>query len=159
MANEGDYARANERLHQEYLPFQAGKTFTSEDVYNFFQINKYPVEQAQRLKHAFIEVLWNISQKNKEHELEQNGKYYRLVDKSLEEVKWWEGTDEIECPLRLPMGLNDFCVLDTPCLIVITSPTNQGKTAFILNLISQNIYYPSKVGSIGEEGGGEGGSD
>ncbi len=141
MAELGVYARANERIHKEYLPFQKGKTFTTEDVYNFFQLQKFSPQKASRIKHAISEVLYNLSQVNVKKELVQNGKYYRLVDETIDEVRWWESKEDIvEAPLRLPMELNDFCLLDLPCLIVITSPTNHGKTAFILNLISQNIY-------------------
>lgn len=144
MVETGEYARANERIHKEYLPFQKGKTFTSEDVYNFFQLQKYPPDKASKIKHAISEVLYNLSTVNKDKELVQDRKYYRLIDKTAEEVKWWESNEEMrELPLRLPMGLNDFCLLDSPCLIVIASPTNQGKTAFILDLISQNIYEGS----------------
>ena len=134
------YARANERLRKEFLPLQAGKKFRSEDVWKYFELQKYDAERAQAIKHAFGEVLWNISQKNKKPELVQEGNYYRLIDKTLDEVNWWNGEQAIkECPLRLPLDLNRFCVLDTPCLIVVASPTNQGKTAFILNILSQNL--------------------
>ncbi len=137
---KGYYARVNQRLHEEYLPFQKGKTFSTEDIATFFTLNKYPAEKAQKIRHAINEVIWNISQKNKDKEIEQVGNRYRLVDKSLDEVKWWEDeTEPTVCPLRLPLGLNDYCVLDTPCLIVIASPTNQGKTALMLNILNQNL--------------------
>ncbi len=135
---EGLYPRALKRLREEWLPVQLGKTFTNDDVYRFFKLDSRP--NAVEAKRAMALALYNITHVNKEHELVQNGKYYRLVDKSLDEIRWWENNEEAkECPLRLPLGLNDYCVLDTPCLIVIASPTNQGKTALMLNILNQNL--------------------
>ncbi len=139
-SDKGYYSRANQRFHEEFLPLQEGKTFTSEDVYNFFGLQKYSLEKGQKIKHAFSQVLYNLSRKNQDKEIQLEGNRYRLVDKTLDEVRWWENEDDPnECPLRLPLGLNDYCVLDTPCLIVIASPTNQGKTALILNILNQNL--------------------
>lgn len=137
---EGYYSRVNQRLHQEFLPFQAGKVFSVEDIYRYFDLGKFNIEQAKEIKHAVSQVLWNISLRNQDKELEQVGNKYRLIDKNLDEVEWWKDTEGISsCPLLLPLGLNDYCVLDSPCLIVVASPTNQGKTALILNILNQNL--------------------
>jgi len=135
---EGLYAKALQKLRTEFLPMQVGKTFTSEDVYRHFQLDRK--SNAVDAKHAFGLVLYNLAKVNKKPELEQTGNKYRLIDKAVDEVEWWKDDGElIECPLRLPLGLNDYCVLDTPCLIVVASPTNQGKTAIMLNILNQNL--------------------
>ena len=139
---KGYYSRVHQRLLTEFFPFQQGKTFTAENIYAFFDLGKYRLEKSQEIKHAISEVLWNLSQKNKDKllQLDANNRY-RLVDKTLDEVEWWVEPEEgvVECPLRLPLGLNGYCVLDTPCLIVVASPTNQGKTALLLNILNLNL--------------------
>ena len=76
---QGYYARANQRFQEEFLPLQEGKTFTTNDVYDFFGLNKYSMEKGQKIKHAFSQVLWNRvkQQLHRQHECRQQTKNNR----------------------------------------------------------------------------------
>jgi hypothetical protein len=140
MTETSYYARVSQRLREEYLPYQKGKLFSTEDIHKHFDIGKYPLEQARQIKHNISQVLWNLSEGNKKRELEQVGNKYRLIDKNLAEVEWWKDEEQPKpCLLKLPLGLNDYCILDSPCLIVVATPTNQGKTAMMCNIVNQNL--------------------
>lgn len=151
---QGEYSRANERLHTEFLPFQGGKTFTSEDVFNFFQLQKYPVEQGQRLKHVILEILYNKSRKYKKPELEQDGKRYRVIDPTLNEIKWWENTERKTLEINWPYGAEDYTTFGFEESIVVypgdviglAGEGNKGKTTFALNYLINNLdKYPESI--------------
>ncbi len=135
---EGLYARAHQALIEKWFPINRDKTFTSDDIYRYFGLTTKP--EHIPFKKAIGDVLYELSHRKKNPDLDQMGNKYRLVDKKMDEVEWWKEEEEtIPCPLKLPLGLNDYCLLDSPCLIVVASPTNQGKTAFILNVLNQNL--------------------
>lgn len=71
--------------------------------------------------------------------LEQRGKYYRKINRELDELKWWESDENNVLDLKLPLGLHDYATFFRPCLIVIAGLYNQGKTAFMLNMLKLNL--------------------
>jgi len=66
--------------------------------------------------------------------------YYRKIDSQLDEVRWWdgEGGDFGEAVL-LPLGLQRYCYIAPPAMILVAGVYNQGKTAFCLNVVNLNI--------------------
>lgn len=65
--------------------------------------------------------------------------WWRPVDKSIDELCWWNGDDEIGDNLILPLDLNKYCYIPLPSLIIIAGRYNAGKTAFCINLVNDNI--------------------
>ncbi len=65
--------------------------------------------------------------------------YWRPVDASLDEICWWEGAEDIGDNLKLPLGLNKYCHIPLPSLIIIAGKYNAGKTAFCINMVNQNL--------------------
>ena len=142
---QGLYAKSLQRLRTEFLPTQAGKTFTSDDVYRFFRIDYRP--NAVEAKKALGLVLYNLSQVNKKPDLEQHGKTYRVIDRTLKVIEWWKAAKGDTLKIRYPRGVEDHTsfgfedsILIYPKdLIVIAGEGNTAKTAFCLNLAVENM--------------------
>ncbi len=146
---QGLYAKALQRLRTEFLPAQIGKTFTSDDVYRFFQVDRKP--NAVEAKKALGLVLYNLSKINKKPELEQNGKTYRIIDKSLNIIEWWNAVKGDTLKIKYPYGIEDHTsfgfedsILVYPKdLIVIAGEGNTAKTCWCLNFMVENMdTYP-----------------
>ena len=145
----GLYARALERFRTEFMPTNYGKTFNSDDVYKFFEISRKP--NATEIKRALGQVLFNLSNKNKVKELEQNGKSYRIIDRTLNTIEWWKAQRGDTLKLNWPRGVEDSSsfgfedsiVVYPKDLIVLAGEGNSAKTSFCLNLMIENMdYYP-----------------
>ena len=65
--------------------------------------------------------------------------WWRPADRNLEEICWWDGDGEIGDNLILPLGLNKYCYIPLPSLIIVAGKYNAGKTAFCINLVNLNI--------------------
>jgi len=65
--------------------------------------------------------------------------WWRPADTSLEEICWWDGESEIGENLVLPMGLNKYCYIPQPSLILLSGKYNAGKTAWCINLVNCNL--------------------
>jgi len=70
-----------------------------------------------------------------------NGKdgWWRPADNRLEEIHWWNSEGEVGENLVLPLGLNKYCYIPRPSLIVVAGAYNKGKTAFCINLVNLNL--------------------
>jgi hypothetical protein len=70
-----------------------------------------------------------------------NGKdgMWRPSDRNLQEVAWWESDGTIGENINLPLGINKYCSIPLPSIIIVAGTYNAGKTAFAINLINQNI--------------------
>jgi hypothetical protein len=82
----------------------------------------------------------SISRLVKKGELEKdektNGKY-RKVDNSMEQIKWWEASDEC-VPIYLPFDLDEKVYVPHKAIIVVAGVSNQGKSGFTLELAEKN---------------------
>ncbi len=69
-----------------------------------------------------------------------NGKdgWWRPVDKRVEEICWWESDGEIGENLILPLGLNKYCYIPKPSIVLVAGKYNAGKTCFMINLVNLN---------------------
>jgi len=65
--------------------------------------------------------------------------WWRPVNKNLEEVCWWDFDGEMGDNLLLPMGLNKYCHIPLPSLIIVAGKYNAGKTALCINIVNQNL--------------------
>jgi hypothetical protein len=146
--SKGLYARALDRFRLEFIPANKGKTFTSEDVYRFFQIDRKP--NAVEAKKAIGDVLYNLSHVNKKRELEQTGKHYRIIDTEIKPIEWWKAAkgeyfkfNWVKGEDNTSFGFDDSILLYPGDLIVVAGEGNAGKTSFCLNLLVENMEYPS----------------
>ncbi len=146
---QGLYPKALQRLRTEFIPAYRDKTFTSDDVYRFFQIDRKP--NSVEAKKALGQVLYNLSHVNKDAELEQRGKIYRIIDRTLNVIEWWKAHRGDTLNIRYPwsredntyFGFEESIKIYPKDLIVIAGEGNTAKTAFCLNMMVENMdTYP-----------------
>jgi len=65
--------------------------------------------------------------------------WWRPLDKSLEELCWWDGDGVIGDNIVLPLGIGRFCYIPLPSLIIIAGKYNAGKTALCINIVNDNL--------------------
>jgi len=148
----GLYKRAKEAFEQKFMPVYQGKNFTSEDVYHFFSVDRKP--NAVEFKRVLGQVLYELSQRNKSRQLEQTGRYYRIINRTLNEIEWWNAKRGDIFPFVWPYGVEDNTsfgfdeniVIYPKDLIVIAGEGNSAKTTICLNMVVNNmdaypIYY------------------
>lgn len=143
------YARALQRLRTEFFPAFLGKTFTSDEVYRYFLVDK--MSNAVEVKKALGLALYNLSQVNKKRQLEQTGRTYRIIDRELNVIEWWKAMRGDTLDIRYPRGVEDessFGFEDSILVypkdaIVIAGEGNTAKTAWCLNFMIENMdKYP-----------------
>jgi len=79
--------------------------------------------------------------------------WWRPADKKLEEICWWESDGVIGENLLLPLGLNKFCYIPKPSLVLVSGKYNAGKTAFCINLVNLNLeLWENKIDFYVSEG-------
>lgn len=64
--------------------------------------------------------------------------WWRLKDTGLDELAWWDSGDIKDDNLLLPLGINNYCIIPRPAVVVIAGKYNAGKTAFCLNTVALN---------------------
>ena len=85
--------------------------------------------------------------------LERHGKFYRKINRTLDELEWWKADENNKLDLRLPFELHDYAVFYRPCLIIVAGLYNQGKTALILNILKLNLdVFANKIHLFVSEG-------
>lgn len=146
--DKGLYARALQFIKEKYLPLQKMKTFTSDDLYRFAGVDRDPNKAAAvEKKRALGQVLYNITHDNKVPDLEQTGKVYRLINRDMKEIVWWESKEHEIMLIRWPYGVYDNSefefetniTLNPGDAIGLAGEGNQSKTAFGLNIIVNNM--------------------
>lgn len=165
MEDKGLYSRALTALREQWLPMQKGKTFTNDDVYRFFKLDRLgDVEgyTSAEYKKAFGDALYNITHVNKVATLEQTGNRYRLIDSTLREIKWWDGDAQPPFELVWPYGVEDesgfgfedSIILTEGDIIGLSGEGNRGKTTFCLNITVNNcdkyecVYFTSEFNDV-----------
>lgn len=64
---------------------------------------------------------------------------YRKIEKDFEFINFDENEpDEVEYPIKLPLGLNDIAEVSQGNIILVAGEFNAGKTAFLLNVLKMN---------------------
>ena len=64
---------------------------------------------------------------------------FRKVNKTFEEIKYWERDKETDFPIILPLGLSKLCRILPGAVIIVAGVKSSGKTTFMLNLIKENM--------------------
>ena len=68
----------------------------------------------------------------------KNG-HFRRVENDLE-ILDWQKSDVGEFPIALPLDIHKFVKLQPKNIIVVAGSQNSGKTAFLLNIVKDNMY-------------------
>ena len=64
---------------------------------------------------------------------------YRRIERDFEFINFDENEpDEVEHPVKLPLGLNDIAEVSQGNIILVAAEFNSGKTAFLLNVLKMN---------------------
>lgn len=64
---------------------------------------------------------------------------YRRLEKDFEFINFDENEpDEVEYPVKLPLGINDIAEVSQGNIILVAGEFNAGKTAFLLNVLKMN---------------------
>ena len=67
--------------------------------------------------------------------------WWRPADNAIEEICWWNSSDEMGENILLPLGLNKYCYIPLPSLIIVAGKYNAGKTALLINIITLFILF------------------
>ncbi len=65
--------------------------------------------------------------------------WWRPADTRLEEICWWNSDGVIGENILLPLGINKYCYVPLPSLIIVAGKYNAGKTAMCINIVNLNL--------------------
>jgi hypothetical protein len=141
--SKSHYAAASKFLRERWFPQAKGRWFTTQDVWNFGQIR----DTEKRI--AVGEVLYHLAHELKNPELRQSGKQYRLIDRDVEYINWWEADSKRVVKFKwmysqeddTNFGFEENIIVTPGDLIVVAGDTNAGKTAICLNVLAENMDY------------------
>ena len=133
----------NQVIIENFTSWLAMKTenerFTSQDALigaGFYdKENNFSYHQ----RRCIYNKLYYLSSSQEFSELELRDKWYRRVNRELDELEWWKADENDVLDLELPLGLHDYATFYRPCLIVVAGLYNQGKTAFLINVLNLNM--------------------
>lgn len=119
--------------------------FLTSDVFNRLQVT------SRQEKKNVVNVLLRLHKEGIIERAGQKDGCYRRIETEIEEVNFLNApTDEF--PLKLPMGVSDYCKLYPGNIIVVAGSKSAGKTAFLLNTVKDNmlqrdvVYFNSEMG-------------
>lgn len=64
--------------------------------------------------------------------------WYRKLEIETEEVDWQSASDKIVA-LKFPFGLEEYAKIYPKSIVIVAGGKNQGKTAFLLNVVTLNM--------------------
>src|SRR5208337_1436873 len=84
-----------------------------------------------------------------------NGRYggYRVVNREVEIIDWQNATGD-EIKIKWPFGIEDYVLTLPKNIAIVAGSPNAGKTAFLLNVIKDNMdrfpinYFSSEMGPL-----------
>jgi len=118
--------------------------FLSTEIYNCLQLS------SREEKKNVSAILKRLEGSVIERSGSKNG-CFRRIENDVEPVNFMTApTDEF--PLALPMGVSDHCVLFPGNIVIVAGSKSSGKTAFLLNIVRENmrkheiVYLNSEMG-------------
>jgi hypothetical protein len=147
---ESAFQRADKReinFSQEVRDFVVTSNgfFLTSDVFNRLQVTS-----RQEKKNVVL----NLLRLKKEGIIEKHGQKdgcYRRIENEFEEVNFLNApTDDF--PLVLPLGIDNYCKLYPGNIVIVAGSKSAGKTAFLLNIVKENmkqreiVYLNSEMG-------------
>ena len=153
---EDSYGKVSNKIEIEWYPFHQAEWFTLRDICDFFDWKEGDTRQ-QVSKKLYNDV------KLATPKLEKQGKTFRLVDRNADEIDWVNADVNNVISLKLPYGLQDKTEFDfeknvlipPKSVIIIAGTSNEGKTAFCLNLLVNNMdtmkttYFTNEMSAVG----------
>lgn len=120
---------------EEWIQTEATGVFYYKDVMNG------AVKNDPAMWSSIREMLRRCKEKVPPIAVSVNGRdgYWRPADTNLEEIYWWDLNGDIGENLLLPMGLNKYCHIPRPCLVLYAGVYNAGKTALCINTVNMNL--------------------
>jgi len=64
---------------------------------------------------------------------------FRTVDGNSEEMRFWEADVNDYVPIQLPFGISQYCLIRPHDIIIVAGEKSAGKTAFLYNIIVDNM--------------------
>lgn len=156
MEEDITYAKVSNKIDLEWYPFHEAEWFTQKDICAYFDWRE-PDTRKQVSKKLYNET------KLLEPKLEKRGNAFRLIDTAIEELDWMGADPNNVINLKMPYGISDSTrfgfednvLLSPKSIVVISGVSNEGKTAFCLNLLVLNmdrmntIYFTNEMSAIG----------
>jgi len=150
------YQKVSNRIEVEWYPFHQAEWFTQKDVCDFFNWKE------AETKHEVSQKLYNDTNLANP-KLEKQGKTYRLIDRTVDELLWTEADPSQVINLKLPYGIQDKTAFDfegnvlipPKSIIIVAGTSNEGKTAFCLNILVNNMdnhkitYFTNEMSAVG----------
>jgi hypothetical protein len=65
--------------------------------------------------------------------------WWRPADRKMDEVCWWDTDTELGDNIIMPLGINKYCFIPLPSLIIVAGIFNAGKTALCINIVNLNL--------------------
>ena len=96
-------------------------------------------EISPKLYHQLREIMRRCEKKGLIYRVDGRDGWWRPADMSLEEVCWWKNEGVISENILLPLGLNKYCYIPIPSVILVAGAFNAGKTAFCVNAGNFNL--------------------
>ena len=72
-------------------------------------------------------MMMRCREKGLAHPVDGRDGWWRPTDTSLEEICWWEGNGAIGDAVNLPLGINKYCSIPLPSVILVAGKYNAGK--------------------------------
>ena len=159
---EDYYRRVSTRIESDWYPYHENEWFTQEDICKFFDWRGGEGE-GQEIRKAVSRKLYHDYKEQVEPRLEKNGRTYRLIDKTIEELDW-QGADAGQVyKLMFPYGVydktqfgfEDAIRIPPKGIVLIAGTSNEGKTAFCLNMVVLNMdthkvtYFTNEYTAVG----------
>jgi hypothetical protein len=92
-----------------------------------------------KLYHSLREMMRRCRDKGLAYPVDGKDGWWRPADRNIEEVCWWDTGVGMSDNLVLPLGMNKFCYVPLPSLIIVAGIYNAGKTALCINIVNCNL--------------------
>lgn len=92
-----------------------------------------------KLYPALREILHRCKKKGLAYPVDGKDGWWRAADLKVEEICWWTGDGKIAENILLPLGMNKYCYIPLPSLIIVAGRYNSGKTALCINIVNLNL--------------------
>jgi len=151
------YKRVSARLEADWYPYHENEWFTHTDICAFFDWKD------QETRKQVSRKLFHDYKETETPKLEKRGKGYRLVDRDVEVLDWLSADTGAVFKLALPYGIfdgtrfdfEDKVVIPPKGIVLVAGVSNEGKTAFCLNMLVSNMdkynctYFTNEYTEIG----------
>jgi len=142
------YADVSSRIETDWYPYHEGEYFTHTDICQYFEWREPETKKlvSKKLYHDY---------KTKDPaRLEKNGKTYRIIDDDAPEIDWQAADENKTIDIVLPFDLHKYVKFFPKCVICVAGEPNAGKTAFLYNVVLDNMYK-HEITLYNSEGGKE----